>query len=87
MLEGTTCDGCKYLVQISDAVWKKMFQEGKLPTSANIEQKMNFCAMAARFLRSAIMVCSIKDGKAGQLDLSFANKMETEWNPLDIISS
>jgi hypothetical protein len=48
---------------------------------------MNFCAMAARFLRSAIMVCSIKEGKAGQLDLSFANKTETEWDPTSIISS
>jgi hypothetical protein len=64
-----------------------MFHEGKLPTTATIEQKMNFCAMAARFLRSAIMVCSIKEGKAGQLDLSFANKTETEWDPTSIISS
>ena len=87
MVEGTACEGCRYLVQISDAVWVKMFHEGKLPTTANIEQKMNFCAMAARFLRSAIMVCSIKDGKAGQLDLSFANKTETEWDPTGIISS
>jgi hypothetical protein len=87
MVEGTACYGCKYLVQISDAVWKKMFHDGKLPTTANIEQKMNFCAMAARFLRSAIMVCSIKEGKAGQLDLSFANKTETEWDPTSIISS
>lgn len=87
MVEGTACEGCKYLVQISDAVWEKMFYEGKLPSTANIEQKMNFCAMAARFLRSAILVCSIKDGKAGQVDLSFANKTETEWNPLDIMSS
>jgi len=87
-MEGTACEGCKYLVQISDAVWNKMFHEGKLPSSAKLEEKMNFCAMSARFLRSAILVCSIKEGKAGQLDLSFAgDKVEKQWIPTNIISS
>lgn len=86
-MEGTACEGCKYLVQISDAVWKKMFYEGKLPSTAEVEKKMNFCAMASRFLRSAILVCSIKEGKAGQVDLSFANETEKSWIPTDITNS
>jgi hypothetical protein len=72
---------------ISDKVYKKLFREGKLPPTANIDQKMDFCAMAARFLRSAILACSIKEGKDGQINMGFADETEKPWNPINIISS
>ena len=83
----TACENCRYLVQLSNEVYKKMYHEGKLPSTASLDKKMNFCAMAARFLRSAILVCSIKEGKSGQLDLTFADDSEKPWNPMSIISS
>jgi hypothetical protein len=64
-----------------------MHETGKLPETASLDEKLNFCAMAARFVRSAIFACSIKEGKEGQMDLSTFDEKETEWMPLNIISS
>jgi hypothetical protein len=64
-----------------------MYEAGKLPETASVDQKLNFCAMAARFVRSAIFACSIKEGKNGQMDLSSFDKKEEQWIPLDIINS
>lgn len=86
-MKDTACEDCRYLVVLSNNVYKKLFREGKLPSTANIDKKMNFCAMAARFLRSAILVCSIKEGKEGQINLGFADSSEKPWNPINIISS
>lgn len=83
----TACDDCRYFVKISEGVWKGMHVAGKLPDSATPDEKLNFCAMAARFIRSAIFACSIKEGKEGQMNLSAYDEKEKEWMPLDIIAS
>ena len=83
----TACDDCRYFVKLSEGVWKWMYLDGKLPDSASLEEKLNFCAMAARFVRSAVFACSIKEGKEGQMNLSAYDEKEEEWMPINIIAS
>jgi hypothetical protein len=81
------CDSCKYYVRISNAVWEGMYLAEKLPSTALRDEKLNFCAMAGRFLRSAVFACTIKEGKEAHIDLSVFEKKGVEWTPSNTIVS
>lgn len=56
-------DGCKYFIMISDKVWEYLKEQDTLNFSGVEpgDPKLNYCAANAKFIRSVIFACSVKD--------------------------
>ena len=56
-------DGCKYFIMLSDKVWEYLKSRGAMDF-AGVEPgdpKLNYCAANAKFIKSVIFACSVKD--------------------------
>jgi len=53
-------EGCKYYIRVSDKVWEYITTAGILDF-AGVKPGENYCAANAKFIKSAIFACSVKD--------------------------
>ena len=56
-------EGCKYYIRLSNEVWKYL-SENNILNFAGVEKggtKLNYCAANAKFIKSAIFGCSVKN--------------------------
>ena len=56
-------EGCKYYIRVSNKVWEYVTTTGILDFAGVKpgDVKVNYCAANAKFIKSAIFACSVKD--------------------------